>query len=595
MSRLFLTKTWAPWLGGIILLTLIGYGAALNNLFVPFDDNTLIYMNPAVAHLSLRNLWFIFTSYDPELYIPLTFLSYIAIHALAGFNPGAYHAASLLLHCTNVVLVAWIVWQMTGKRPVALIAAALFALHPLHSEAVLWAAAMKDMLSSTLGLLAVGWYLRWKETEERRAWIACMIFFFLGLLAKVSIVLLPALFILIDWSTGKVVNRRTILEKWPLYILSIVFAVIALAGKSEAIGGAGLMVNLLLPFKATAFYVQKLAWPTHLSILYPQVSSPTVSQVDIVIPMIIVAALVCAAVLLYRRQRIIAAGIVWYLLMLLPSFSTFQKGGHLYFASDRYAYLPSIGLFLIVAVCAHALWQRYRISRIPLTVVAGAAVVASLFGMHRQVLIWKDSKALFGNVLRLQPAAVIAYNNYATELTDPKEALPYFQKAVEMEPTFILPYRNMAGLFRKTGDRVEEKKIYEMAIPLLMKKNRPSDDDASLLFEYAEFKEEDGDRAGMFETLEQAITLKPDLAEAHYNIGVKYEKYGMMDRAGPALEQAIALGGNKPDFLYHIASVYAQTGRLEDAALQLELLVDINPGYEKAAEHLANIRKMLNR
>lgn len=593
MSRLFLTKPWAPWVGGIILAACVAYGAALNNLFIPFDDNTLIYLNPSVQQFSLHNIGLMFTSYDPELYIPLTFLFYLFIHSLAGLDPGAYHAASLLLHLMNVVLVAWIIWQLTGKRPVTLIVTCLFALHPLHSEVVLWAAAMKDALSSTLGLLSMGLYLQWRSHNEKRTWILCVLFFALALLSKVSVVLLPLLFLLTDWLQGRPLDRKALLHKWPLYALSLIFVVIALAGKSKAIEGAGLMVNLLLPFKATAFYVSKLLWPTNLSILYPQSVEPSLAQPDILIGIGVVVLLLGIAAWAYKRSRIITAGILWYLLMLLPSFSTFQKGGYLYFASARYAYLPSIGLFLIVAVLVSLLWERLRLSRLPVAATGGILTIVCVVLVHRQVLVWHDAKALFGNVLRLHPDAVIAYNNYATELKDPEEALVYFKKAIELDPQFILAYRNIAGLYRKTGDSIAEKAVHEVAYGVLQQKNNPSQDDLSLLFEYAEFLETQGDRSGMFRVLEEALQKDPSFELAHYNLGVKYEKYGQFEKATPALEKALALNGGKPDTLYHLASVYAQTGKLQEAADLLERLVRINPGYEKAASHLANIKKLL--
>lgn len=591
--KLFLQKEWAPWLLGILLLTLVAYAAALNNLFIPFDDNTLIYLNPAVAHVSARNLWFIFTSYDPELYIPFTFLSYAAIHAVAGLNPAAYHAASLLLHCVNVLVVAWIVLSLTQKRSVALITALLFALHPLHSEVVLWAAAMKDVLSSTFGLLAIAFYLEYRTTHRQSFWTFCIVAFACGLLSKVGIVLVPLLLLLIDWMDGRKISRENITAKWPLFLLSGIFLIIALAGKGEAIQGIGFFTTVLLSVKSTAFYILKLLVPSGLSLLYPQVREVSVADPFILGSILLVLSLLVLAFCIRNRSRRIAGGILWYFLLLLPSFSTFNKNNHIYFASARYAYLPSIGLFLIVALFVYFLWQRVRMSRIPLAIAGACITVAYVVLSHEQVGIWHDSKALFGNVLRLYPEAVIAYNNYATELTDPKEALPYFQKAIALEPTFILAYRNMAGLYRKTGDEAAERGVYEQSMPILLAKERPTQDDISLLFEYAEFLDEHGERSAMFQWLNQAITLDPAFAEGYYNLGVKYEKYGQITQAVPLLEKALELGGDKPDTLYHLASVYAQTGKLKEAADLLERLVDINPTYEKAASHLENIKKML--
>ncbi len=583
---------WAPWIAALLLLTFFAYAAALNNLFIPFDDNILIYQNPAVAHVSLQNLWAIFTSYDPELYIPVTFLAYQFIHAIAGFNAGAFHAASLLLHGINIILLAGIIWSLTKKRSVALMVGALFALHPLNSEVVLWAAAMKDVLSSMFGLLSLLMYLQYRSTGERRFWMWCIIAFTLGLLAKVSIVLFPLLFLLIDWSQQSI-DRKALLKKWPLYLLSILFFIIAIAGKSQAIGDTGFLTTALLSFKATAFYCLKLLWPTHLSILYPQLHAPLLTDSLILLSIAVVIALLIAAIFLRKRVPLMTAGIVWYLLLLLPSFSTFNKNGHLYFASARYAYLPSIGLFLIMALLVTTLWQRIRLSRVPLGIIGAIVTLLFVILTHRQVLLWHDIRTLFGHVIREYPDAVIAYNNYATELKDDPEALVYFRKAVTINPEFILPYRNMANFYGRKGDEALRKAMYEEAVPILLAKKHPILDDLALLFEYAEFLDESGNRQAMYETLQKAVSMRPDFSEAHYNLGVKYEKYGQLDLAAPSIEHALAINPYSPDTLYHLASVYAQTGKLVEAAELLERLIDINPTYEKAVEHLANIKKLI--
>lgn len=593
MTRVFLTKIWAPWLAGLLLLTFFTYAASFNNAFVRFDDNVLIYQNPAITHLSFQNLWFIFTHFDPELYIPLTFLTYQMIHTVAGLEPAAYHMASLLLHCINALLVASVIWSLTKKRSVALIVAALFALHPLHSEVVLWAAAMKDVLSTALGLLSLALYIRFRDTGDRRFWIWCSVTFALGLLAKVSIVLFPLLFVLVDYMQEKPLDRKAIITKWPLYLLSIVFIIIALAGKSTALGGISAITMLLLSFKASAFYVLKLVWPMDLSILYPQTTAVSLQDPLIIASIFIVIALLITAFFARSRARMITGGILWYFLLLLPSFSTFNKNGYLYFASARYAYLPSIGLFLIVALAAYVLWQRWRVSRIPLAILGVIITIIFVFLTHQQVDVWQNSKSLFGNVIARQPGAVIAYNNYANDITDPAEAIMYFRKAIALDPEFLLAYRNIAALHAKVHDTVKQQAIYQEALPILSAKKNPSEDDIALLFEYAELLDEQGNRALMFEQLQKAIALDPSFAAAQYNLGVKFEKYGMLDQAAPALERARELGGDTPDTLYHLASVYAQTGKLPQAAELLERLVRINPRYEKAAEHLANIKKLL--
>jgi tetratricopeptide (TPR) repeat protein len=584
---------WFSWMAGILFLTCVAYGAALNNLFIPFDDNTLIYMNSAVAHLSPATLFHVFTSYDPELYIPLTFVLYQWIHLCAGFNPMAYHAMSLLLHLLNCGLVAWIIWQLTQRKSLALIVSALFALHPLQSEAVLWAAAMKDILSATFGLLSIALYLQWRSKEKRTLFFWCIACFLLGLLAKVSIAPLPILFLLIDWMQGRRFVRAVFVEKWPLYLIAFIFVLVAVLGKTAVIGSAGWTVTALLPFKATAFYLLKILWPVHLSLLYPQPLAPTLTDPAILFSIAVVAVLLLISFVLRHRARLISGGILWYLLLLIPSFSTFYKNEYLYFASNRYAYLPSIGLFLIIAILAMLLWDRWKMSRIPLIVLGSVASLGCVIVVHAQAVIWHDSKSLFANVIQLYPISPVAYNNEATEFHNTPEALVLLQKAIAIDPFFILAYRNIANYYQQAGEVDLMALTYQQAEAQLFRKPHPTTDDLSLLYDDAEYKDENGDHAGALALLQKAVDLHPDFSESYYNLGIKYEKYGDLPQAQTALQKAVDLNGADSDSLYHLAGVFAETGALQHAVDLLQRLIAINPSYPNAQSHLADIKHML--
>lgn len=582
-----------PWITGILLLTFLVYAACLNNGFVVFDDNLLIYQNPFVEHFSFGSLFHIFTSYDPELYIPLTLLVYQMIHLVAGFNPGAYHAMSLLLHLCNTGLVAWIILQLSGKRSVAVLTAFLFALHPLQSESVLWAAALKDVLSGALGLLSVGLYLRYRSTAEKNMFIACIVCFFLGLLAKVSIAPLPILFLLIDWMQKRPLSKHALLEKWPFFGLSALFIVIALYGKTAMLQSAGVQTVLLLSLKAAIFYLWTLLWPVHLSVVYPQVHIPSLFQADIFVPAILVLTLCIGAYCARNRLRVVSFGLLWYILFLAPTFSNFYKNEYLYYASDRYAYLPSIGIFFVVAIAMTTVWERIRWSRIPLGIMLGISTLTAVVLVHARVVVWKDSHSLFANAIAMQPQSVVAHNNYGITITDSPEAITSFQKAIALDSHYILAYKNLASYYFHQEDFEKMKQAYIDGIAALDTKAHPLHDDLSLLFEYAEYVDGQDDRAQTISLLQKAIAFDPNYGESHYNLGIKYEKYGNLQDARPELKRAVELDGDSPDFLYHLAAVDAETGELQEAAHLLEHLLSINPQYAKAQSHLENIKKLL--
>ncbi|MBI4129132.1 hypothetical protein HY464_00395, partial [Candidatus Peregrinibacteria bacterium] len=178
-------------IGLIIGLTFLVYGQSLGNAFVRWDDSMLIYENPIVREISWKSLKAAFTTYDPELYIPLTFLSYQIDYAIGGMHPFMFHLTNLVLHTLNAVLVFFLVtllgipshargrnssnpspcplpWGEGNGGPhfVAFAVATIWAIHPLNTEAVAWASARKDVLSTFFFLLSIILYLRYRNEKR---------------------------------------------------------------------------------------------------------------------------------------------------------------------------------------------------------------------------------------------------------------------------------------------------------------------------------------------------------------------------------------------------------------------------------------------
>src|SRR3989344_80161 len=171
---------------GIALLIGTVYGrAVLQNDFVTWDDGLLITENPIIQDISWENVKAAFTTYDPELYIPLTFLSYQIDHLFWGLNPVGFHLTNLVLHTLNAVLVFFLLQLLLSGnnlplplkgegrvrvawRAIAFLVALLWAIHPLNTEAVAWASARKDLLSGFFFLFSVCGYLQWRARVTLR-------------------------------------------------------------------------------------------------------------------------------------------------------------------------------------------------------------------------------------------------------------------------------------------------------------------------------------------------------------------------------------------------------------------------------------------
>src|SRR3990167_4725209 len=289
--------------GGFFLISFLIYGSALNNDFVLWDDHYLIVGNPIVKEISLWSLKEAFKTFDPELYIPATLMSYQIDHLLWGMNPFGFHLTNLVLHTMNALLVTVFIQLLMRRSPYHLLpvlCGLLFLVHPLHTEAVAWASARKDVLSSFFFLLSVCSYLQWREREKKEERSGKLLYSFsifafaLGLLAKVSIIILPVILLLIEWLQGRSLREKTLwIEKIPYIFLSVLFGIAALGGKQ---GNSGLLFEkILIGCKATVFYITKLFWPTGLSVLYPYTENISITNADLFISftIVVVTVIVC--------------------------------------------------------------------------------------------------------------------------------------------------------------------------------------------------------------------------------------------------------------------------------------------------------------
>ena len=163
-----ISRHWTLLAAVLFGLLLLIYSRSLWNDFVLWDDDYLIVHNPLIRSLSPHAIWTAFTSYDPELYIPLTFLSYQLNYLIGGLHPFIFHLTNLLLHGINAMLISRIAFKLSQKNVwITAAAGLLFAVHPLHTEAIVWASARKDVLASTFFLVSLFLYLRYRESDQR--------------------------------------------------------------------------------------------------------------------------------------------------------------------------------------------------------------------------------------------------------------------------------------------------------------------------------------------------------------------------------------------------------------------------------------------
>jgi len=447
-------------------LTAWAFGAALNYGFVRYDDTGYVMENPMVlTGLSAANVRTAFTSVCHQWWLPMLWISYMVDTELYGTGAWGYHLTNLLLHAANAVLCFWFLYRLTGARGRSLAAAALWAVHPLRVESVVWITERKDVLSGLFFFLALLAYLHHVRRPGLRRMAVVFAGMLLGLMSKASVIVLPALLLLLDYwplrraewpGTPGSWKRwgRLVWEKAGLFLLAAVFAVINLHTHTSGIGGEEglpLLHRLALMPGNAWIYLRLVFWPAGLAFFYPE------NDRVAVLPLLAALAglVVLLAVLIRQRRRRPwwTVGGLWFFIALLPVLRGIRLGFAAY--ADRFTYLPSIGLMLALVWGAAAALDggsegrpRLRRRLRAAAAVGAAGLVLALGGLaRRQTETWRDSETLFRHALAVTEDNVAAHSNLANLLVSEGrrvEAVEHYEAVLALKPEHANTLNNLA-------------------------------------------------------------------------------------------------------------------------------------------------------
>jgi len=448
--------------GAVVVATLLVFSPITGHQFIDLDDPVFITENPHLkggVTIEMIRWAFTSTSYEGN-WIPLTWIAHALIIQLFGPDPAYHHAASLILHTLNALLLFLLLDRMTSSTGRSLVAALLFALHPLRVQSVAWGAELKDLLSTFFMLCTVGSYLyhRWKPTPL--SFGALLISHAAGVCSKSMVVTLPLLLLLLDyWPLGRFRTTRVgtlIAGKTPLLLISLAAGVMTLAGHRSIgaiVEGTPLGERLARGVISYLLYLDKIFRPVDLAVFYPFDPTPP-SPLSVAFAVAVIALLSAGAVICRTTWPWLVTGWFWYLISLLPVIGIIQIGDHS--IADRYTYIPSIGVTVAVVWGVGSMGERWgRVYNRGVALVV-TAVLAAL--TVREVSYWKGSTTLFDRALAVTGQNWLILNNYGQMLLkrgDVDGALECFRQAVEAKPDAVIPLVNYAALLAVRG-RMDE-------------------------------------------------------------------------------------------------------------------------------------------
>jgi hypothetical protein len=423
----------------LLLVIILVYGQVVTHDFVDWDDGPLIFNNTNIVHPTAASLMRHWEPLNPDnfsMYNPMVFTLWWALSHLsdvqspdilgATLNPYVFHAANLLVHWLCACAVLEILRRLKIRDWAAATGALVFAIHPLQTEAVSWATAMKDLLSTLFALLAIWRYIAALDAHpsaRKREYCLSTFFFIAALLSKPSTVVLPAIVGAIDLIIYRRPWKKIALWTAPWYAMAIVITIIAAWAQGPSIqpqSYAPLWARPLIALDALAFYLRKLVLPISLKIDYGR--SPSVVMHDPAHPLYWTWIFpVALAFLIFRTKRkpLMLAGVI-FVLGLLPVLGL-KTFAFQYFTTvaDRYVYLPMLGIALAVG-----LWMQSHRSR---TAAIAAAVVITILGCLSfvQAQRWTDTETLYTYALNhTNPIHEVILGKYQDDL-----AVPYARRA----------------------------------------------------------------------------------------------------------------------------------------------------------------------
>ncbi|HEY3856632.1 MAG TPA: tetratricopeptide repeat protein [Verrucomicrobiae bacterium] len=566
----------------VCLLLAIGtialYFPALHFNFVNVDD-VYVTANPNVNHgLTGHGLAWAFQAGYAGNWHPVTWISHMADAQVFGARAGWHHAMNLLLHVLNSMLVFLVLSRMTGAFWRSAAVAAFFAWHPLQVEPVAWIADRKDLLCGFFGLLALWSYVRYAENPKEPApinrklfYILALVFFTIGLMAKPMLVTLPFILLLIDWwplqrlglpvATGEQAVPQVrpasvvslLIEKIPFFLLSIASGVITLVAEHSeeamsVVAHLPLKTRFVTAVVAYFRYIEKLVWPADLGASYPYIYNLPKWQLAAIA--LLLVGITYIAINVRKSRPYWTVGWFWFVVMLIPTLNVLHTGAQP--LADRYMYLSSLGLLILICWDATDLAAQWPSGRLALSAVGALALVGCFVASSMQLQYWRNEGKLLSRIA--DPNSNFAgHASYASFLAGAKqfsEAEAECEKAITIMPNYPVLQAEMGDILLSEGK-------YDAAIQRFqtVQKMEPRMVNIHLPWGRALLAQKKIEPAmAEFQTV---IKAEPKNFEAYNYLG---QAFASMGRTGTAIEEyqrSLTMQPNQPDLLNNLAWIYA--------------------------------------
>jgi protein O-mannosyl-transferase len=558
-------------------MAFVVYAGSFSHAFlVNWDDSLYVVDNPTAQGITAEHLKQAFTQFFVGNYAPLHLVSYMADYSLWGLRPGGFLFTNLLLHALNGMLFYLLLFRLTRRRALGLLAASIFLLHPVQVESVVWISQRKNVLSMFFFLASLHSYISSvTDCEDSRArgrllHALSLVFFVLALLTKSVAVILPLVLLLYNVCYRGPLRGAALIDLIPFALASSIAILLALQSQAPEHAGGRMSYDIEGPLSVfytmltvLPSYFRNLCWPDALSALYMPAMK---MRMDSVVAWSALFAFFLAAlgVFLFRKRRSL---FFWYALFFIGLLPVSQIVPLVTLMNDRYLYFPLLGAAACYGYCAFPPGTAVLGSgRQWITALLCLPVLALPVLCWQRTAVWKDDVSLWSDVTQKTPGAPLAWTGLGVSYFDARQfdkAADAYRKALSIDPDDMFALNNLGAVLNTQGKAAE-------ARPYLLKVTELFPDYFEGVINLGINYSLSGDLENAEGMFKKGLVLRPGSTAALARLGDVSTMMKKFDQAIRYYEEAIDRGGTRSYLEFRLARVEALRGRRREALVLLD-------------------------